>query len=192
MGQVIDVLRGRPTEKVTSRRHDELSTFGLLEDATVPELRGYIEQLAEQGLLCQGGDRRYPVLQVTPEGRRLLKAEAECVLYRHRVPEKKKHKRLPREKAGVSWEGVDRSLFEELRRLRREIAEERQVPPYVIFHDSVLRQLARERPASPEELLDLHGVGAKKAEDFGPRFLELVAAHPAPASTPAQNEEVRT
>ncbi len=192
MGQVIDVLRGRPTEKVKSRRHDELSTFGLLADATVPELRGYVEQLAEQGFVRQAGEARYPVVQVTPEGRRLLKAEAGCILYRHRVPEKRKRQRPPRGRAAVSWEGVDRSLFEELRRLRREIAQERQVPPYVIFHDSVLRQLARERPTSPEELLELHGVGAKKAADLGPRFLELLAVHSSPASTNAQDEEVRT
>jgi ATP-dependent DNA helicase RecQ len=75
-----------------------------------------------------------------------------------------------------SWAGVDRDLFEALRQIRIEIARERRVPPYVVFHDSTLREMARLQPGSSDELRRVHGVGDRKAEQFGPRFLSAIAA----------------
>ena len=172
-GHVIDVLRGRRSEKVLSRRHHELSTFGLLADSPIPELRGYVDQLVEQRFLYLEGER-YPILKVSAEGRKLLKAEASCVLYHHRRPEKKK--RADR-RTEDSWEGVDRGLFEELRKLRLEIAKERGVPPYVIFHDSALRHLARLRPSDEARLLQVPGIGQRKADDLGELFLNVIASY---------------
>ncbi len=174
IGQVVDVLRGRDTEKVRSRRHHELSTFGLLADCPVPELRGYIGQLSEQGFLVLDGDR-YPLLKVTPEGRRLLKKEVTCELFHHKRPEKRKKRK--KTVSADSWEGVDRGLFDELRGLRLEIAREREVPPYVIFHDAALRHLARQRPSGGAALLKVPGIGEKKAADLGERFLEVIASY---------------
>ena len=174
IGQVIDVLRGRLTDKVRSRGHDQLSTFGLLEETPIPELRGFIEQLLDGGYLVLSGDR-YPIVQVTASARPLLKGETEIALYRHKRPEKKAKKR--REQTGADWEGVDRELFEKLRGLRLEIAREREVPPYVIFHDSVLRHLARELPRDRGGLLTISGVGEKKADDFGGRFLTAIVEY---------------
>jgi ATP-dependent DNA helicase RecQ len=74
-----------------------------------------------------------------------------------------------------SWEGVDRGLFEELRRLRREIADGRGVPPYVLFSDATLRDLARLRPGSPATMRTVRGVGERKLVDLGDRFLGLIA-----------------
>lgn len=171
IGRVVDVLRGRATEQVVERGHERLSTFGLLEEVSVSELRGYIEQLMALGFLAQEGDR-YPILKVTPEGRVLLRAEIECQLSRYKRPEKRgKRKKISTE----GWDGVDRELFEVLRDLRLEIARERGVPPYVIFHDTVLRELARSRADSQVELLAIKGVGEKKAADLGPQFLSAVA-----------------
>jgi len=187
LGQVVDVLRGRATEKVTSRRHDQLSTFGLLADCPIPELRGYLEQLLDQGFLRLAGDS-YPLVKVTLEGRRLLKAETGCELFRHRRPEKARSERRGPAVAPESWAGVDRELFEELRKLRLEIARERGVPPYVIFHDSTLRQLARLRPADRAALLAVPGVGERKAEDLGERFLAVIAGRGAVA--PSGSREV--
>ena len=169
VGQVVDVLRGRRTEKVLSRGHNELSTFGLLEEVPVPELRALIDQLVEGGFLEPYGDP-YPVLRVTPEGRRLLKGEVECALYRQQRPESRRRAAVQEE----NWEGVDRGLFERLRALRLELAEERGVPPYVIFHDRTLRALASRRPSDRQHLLGVPGIGEKKADDLGEPFLTVI------------------
>jgi ATP-dependent DNA helicase RecQ len=76
-----------------------------------------------------------------------------------------------------SWEGVDRALFDEMRRLRRQIADERGVPPYVLFNDATLREMARLRPASPKMLLRVRGIGERKLADLGDRFLEVISRH---------------
>lgn len=177
LAHVADVLRGRSTEKIRSRQHDQLSTYGLLADCASSEVRGYIEQLLDQGWLIQQGDR-YPTLAVSAAGRRLLKAQDTCELYRHRLPPKAASKSSGRKGrvAEDSWEGVDRELFEALRQLRLEMAGERGVPPYVVFHDSTLRHLARIRPSERAMLLQVPGVGERKADDFGPRFLAAIGA----------------
>ena len=97
-------------------------------------------------------------------------------LARQRVPRKD----APRTQSKVeteSWQGVDRGLFERLRAVRLEIARSRGVPPYVIFHDATLREMARLRPVSVEALLGVRGVGARKAEDLGGVFLDAIREH---------------
>ena len=174
---VANVLRGYANEQVTSRGHDKLSTFGLLQDATVPELRGYIEQLIGLGLLEQTDDG-YPVLRVARPGIELLKNEQafpDLALARQRVP-KKGEARVRSHAEAESWEGVDRALFDRLRALRLDIARSRGVPPYVIFHDATLREMARIRPTSIASLMTVKGVGARKAEDLGETFLDVIRA----------------
>ncbi len=180
---MIDVLRGRRTDKVKTNGHHELSTFGLLEELSIDELRGFIGQLLDQGFLAQAGDR-YPVLQGTPEGQRLLKGEVGCELFRQHRPEPRRRRSGPGAGEAGSWEGVDRGLFDELRELRRELAAERGVPPYVIFHDTSLRDLARVRPASRAALLGVYGVGEKKADDLGPAFLARIERYCAERDLP--------
>jgi ATP-dependent DNA helicase RecQ len=104
-----------------------------------------------------------------------LRGEAEPLLYRE--PRRRAAARQPSRAEAESWEGVDRDLFETLRELRRELAKERGVPPYVIFHDSMLRDMAKRRPRDEAELLEVYGVGEKKARDLGPAFLAAIAAH---------------
>ncbi len=166
------MLRGNATEAITSRRHHELSTFGLLADATVAEVRGYVEQLVGQGLLRQAGDE-FPVLALTGRGVALLKdatSVPELALARLRRPVKGRS--APRARVETeSWQGVDRDLFERLRALRLEVARSRGVPPYVIFHDSTLRDMARLKPATPEALRQVYGVGERKAAELGELFL---------------------
>jgi ATP-dependent DNA helicase RecQ len=172
---VTNVLRGYAGDLVTARGHDKLSTFGLLEHASVPEIRGYIEQLAAQELLRQTDDA-YPVLTLTPRGLRLLKDEGSVpglTLARQRKPPKDRP--MPRARIEIeSWEHVDRDLFERLRALRLEIARSRGVPPYVIFHDATLRDMARLRPTTVQGLLGVKGVGARKAEDLGELFVQVI------------------
>jgi ATP-dependent DNA helicase RecQ len=177
-GHVISILRGQSVDAVVSRGHGSLSTFGLLREATVPELRGYIEQLTSLGFLRQTDDG-YPVLRLTPRGLELLKdawSHPDLSLARQKRPEKLRAAGRSRHE-GVSWEGVDEALFDKLRAVRLEIARERGVPPYVIFHDTTLREMARLKPLSAADLRNVYGVGERKAADLGDRFLEAVRAH---------------
>jgi ATP-dependent DNA helicase RecQ len=172
---VTSILRGHDSEQVTSRGHDQLSTFGLLPQSSVGEVRGYIEQLVGLGLLRQAGDQ-YPVLALTQAGVDLLKAADACpdlTLARQRAP----HKGAARAKSNAeteSWADVDHELFDRLRAVRLEIARARRVPPYVIFHDATLREMARRRPDSLDALLEIKGVGVRKAEELGETFLEAI------------------
>jgi ATP-dependent DNA helicase RecQ len=180
VNHVASVLRGHASEQVTGRGHHTLSTFGLLPDASVAEIRGYIEQMVGLDLLRLNGDE-YPVLGVTSKGIELLKNEHSypgLALARQRAPRKD----APRTRSRVeaeSWEGVDGALFERLRAVRLDIARSRGVPPYVIFHDVTLREMARLRPSSIGALLDVKGVGARKASDLGDLFLAAIRAHEA-------------
>ena len=172
---VSNVLRGSDTEQVRSRGHHELSVFGLMKDASIDELRGYIDQLLAHGLLQQAGDE-YPVLQLTDTGLALLKdagAEPELSLARQKRPDRDRVPRRSRVEA-ESWDGVDRDIFERLRAMRLSIARHRGVPPYVIFHDTTLRELARLKPRSVAELHGVYGVGARKAEDLGALVIETI------------------
>jgi ATP-dependent DNA helicase RecQ len=169
------VLRGQLSEAVRSRGHDTLSVFGLLREVSVDDMRGYTDQLLAFGLLRQVGDP-YPVLQLTEAGAAGLKDAASLdglSLARQRKPEKGSGPKKSRVEA-ESWAGVDRELFDQLRAMRQRLARERGVPPYVIFHDTTLRELARLKPTSLTALRDVYGVGARKADDLGPEVLRVL------------------
>jgi ATP-dependent DNA helicase RecQ len=176
-GHVTTVLIGKVTEAVTARGHEQLSTFGLFAGLPATEVRGYIEQLTAVGFLRQTpGD--YPVLVLTPEGRLLMRegrSAQPLALFRQKRRSRDGGPRRSRVET-ESWEGVDRALFERLREVRLTLARGRGVPPYVIFHDTTLREMARLRPTTPGALRDIYGVGQRKAEDVGPAFLEVITA----------------
>jgi ATP-dependent DNA helicase RecQ len=170
---VANVLCGSESEQVTNRGHQSLSTFGLLRDAPSVEVRGYIEQLTAEGLLRQT-EEPYPVLALTAEGVSLLKngsAVPDLSLARQRRVVK--DRRDPRRPAVDLGDG-DHDLFERLRAVRLRIARARNVPPYVIFHDTTLRELARLKPTSVDELGGIYGIGASKAARFGDAFIEEI------------------
>ena len=177
VAHVTAVLHGRSTDAVVARRHHELSTFGLLQDCPTAEIRGYIDQLTQAALLSRGPDPSYPTLRLTADGLALLRGQGTCELYRQ--PRHLRGTRMKQRRAGTAatadLSAAERALFEELRALRLELARERGVPPYVIFHDTTLHQLAREAPRTNDELLLVAGVGARKAESFGPRVLARIA-----------------
>ena len=170
VGHVADVLLGRANEKVSAQHHDQLSTFGLLEQESPAAVRGFIEQLVAEGMLARAGEP-YPVLRLTPAGISLLKGSGDCPLYREVVPVKVKSKGRARLAQGI---GVDPELFDVLRNVRLHLARERGVPPYVIFHDRTLQEMADRRPRTLEDLHDIYGVGARKAADFGDAFLDAI------------------
>ena len=187
-GHVSDVLRGAATAALERAGHDQLSTYGLLKGLATGEIRGWIDQLVGLDLLRVAGDR-YPILVVAPLGVEVLKSQREVTLYEWPEPEKKPAPRRTRRASAVepedeleSGEQVDLGLFEELRAFRRALAHERGVPPYLVFNDRTLKELAAKKPRSAEDFRRIKGVGDKKAAELGPLFLAKIAEHVAAAS----------
>jgi ATP-dependent DNA helicase RecQ len=175
VGHVVSVLRGEDTEKVRKFGHDRLSTYGLLRDSSKVDVRDWIYQLLGQQVLVQAGDD-YPVLKLNPASWEVMRKQRAVRLLQ---PTRRKKGEKPEKSRAdtISWEGVDRELFDAVRELRRKLAEERQVPPYIIFNDSTLRQLAAVRPSTLERMRAVSGVGDTKLRDFGERFLRVVTDH---------------
>jgi ATP-dependent DNA helicase RecQ len=171
-GHVIDVLLGRATEKVSAAGHDALSTFGLLKNESAAAIRGYVDQLIGEGLLVRDGDP-YPILRLTASGAALLRGQGTCVLYRAVAPVRQRRRSKSALRQTFQAPGAS-DLFDVLRDVRLRIARERGVPPYVIFHDTTLRELAERRPTTFDELHEIYGIGAKKAADFGDAFLDAI------------------
>jgi ATP-dependent DNA helicase RecQ len=169
---VADVLLGRSTDKVVAARHHELSTFALLKDESSSAIRGYIEQLVGDGFLLRQGDP-YPVLRLTAAGLSLLRGDGQCALYREVTPPSSRKRTRSALRDAVSAH-VDPDLFEVLRDVRLRLARERGVPPYVIFHDTTLRDMIERRPKTLDDLHHVYGVGARKAADFGELFLDAI------------------
>ncbi len=172
LGHVTAVLRGEISDAVSSRGHDQLSVFGLLRETSVAEMRGYVDQLTHAGFLERTGEP-YPTIQITPAGAELLRGQSHCVLFRQpAAPKRSKKSRTP----GLAPGATDDPLFTRLRELRLSLARARGVPPYVIFHDVTLHELARRRPATLAALLEIPGIGERKAEVYGAALLDVVNA----------------
>jgi ATP-dependent DNA helicase RecQ len=169
INHVIDVLRGADTEAVRSRGHDTLSTYGLLKDAPKADLRYWVYQLLDQGVLVQS-EGEYPVLKLNAASWAVMKGERKVRLVRLAGEREGTRKSPP----AALPEGADAGLFEELRTLRRELAARAQIQPYQVFHDAVLAEMARGRPTTPEALRRVSGVGDFKLQSFGRTFLDAI------------------
>jgi len=168
------VLIGSREDRILANKHDQLSTYGLLKDATRPIVRDWIEQLIEQECVLRVGE--YGVLRLTDKGRRGLRGEEQPLLLEAR----KKKVATPKPTIEKdSWAGVDRGLFEALRQLRRSIAQQNSLPAYIVFGDATLRDLARKRPSTPEELLRVSGIGLKKLDQYGEQVLDEIRKYSA-------------
>ncbi|MCH2595628.1 MAG: DNA helicase RecQ [Pirellulales bacterium] len=160
------VLVGSEEKRIFERKHNQLSTYGILSEYPKATIRDWLEQLVGQG--CAVKATEYNLVHLTELGRQVLRGEHTPMLIR---PKQKKNPRLSRTNTIDAWEGVDRELFESLRVLRRKLAAERDVPAYIVFGDASLRDMARRRPTTSESFLDVHGVGHKKLADYGEQFL---------------------
>lgn len=169
---VADVLRGAETAKIAARRHNRLDAYGALRQHPKTAVRNWIEQLEGQGHLVRD-DGEYPTLNVTVRGRRVLRGEDAAPLLRTVArPARVAPSRPTRQDAPPGLGRTnDEELFETLRALRRTMAGERGIPPYLIFSDASLREMARERPTTEDAFLQIKGVGLRKLQELGPRFL---------------------
>jgi len=167
---IVDVLLGANTERVRRWQHEQLSTYGLLKGTNRKGLTNMVYQLVDAGLLERSAEER-PTLRLNDASWTVLRGQQEVRLLHPKAAVTKT--RFDAE----SWEGVDRGLFDSLRGLRHAVAQERHVPPYVVFGDATLRDMARARPASAEAFLNVRGVGERKLKDLGPRFLAHIASY---------------
>ncbi len=168
---LVDVLVGAETEQVRHREHDQLSTYGLLKDTPRGAVMNMVFQLVDLGLLIRtDGDR--PVLTLNDASWSVMRGQRTVRLQQPRA------KPVKRTRADtMSWEGVNRGLFEHLRGVRRELAAKRGVPPFIIFGDATLREMAHACPGTVDAMRHIRGVGDKKLADFGAIFLAEIAAY---------------
>jgi ATP-dependent DNA helicase RecQ len=179
MAYVIDVLRGSKNERITSLGHDRLPTYGIGADRPKELWQHVVFGLLRQGQLRQAGE--YNVLEVTETGYAVLFKGVKVVLPKPR-PAATKARKTPAERSGAgrasgTVERYHEPLFEELRALRKRLADARGWAPYMVFPDTTLKQMAASLPRTPGELLRLHGVGQQKLRDFGEQFMAEVVGY---------------
>jgi ATP-dependent DNA helicase RecQ len=169
LNHVVEVLTGADTEKIRKWDHTQLSTYGIGKEHSRSEWAAIGRELVRLGFLRQTTEK-FSVLELTNEGRAALKERRKITLTKPAVvPETKVHH--------VGEISCDEVLFDRLRALRKKLADERDVPAYIIFSDVALRQMARNYPASERDFARISGVGEKKLLEFGDIFLGEIAAH---------------
>ena len=176
-GQCVDVLMGKATDKSERAGHDRLTVFGLLKDAGETAIRAWIDQLVVQGFLALREDGVYSFLVLTDPGRALCRGEGAVRLgvVEARVSKTERRTRTPSASAAAAAVGpADQGLFERLRTLRKLLAANAGVPPYVVFHDSTLQAISAAKPTSMDSLIGLKGIGERKAARYGVQVLAVV------------------
>lgn len=176
MGHVIDVLRGSQKERVLELHHDRLSTYGIGRNRSQEYWGSLLHHLVHNGFLEQDVGN-YSVLKLTDAARPLLRGEQTLSMAEPRVKTETAsltHRRKGGQKARDEYPDDSAALFERLRTLRKELADMAGVPPYIIFSDASLAQMAAFLPADPEAFQQIHGVGAHKTARYGPDFLEEI------------------
>jgi ATP-dependent DNA helicase RecQ len=178
-GHVMDILRGKKTEKVAQFGHDSLSTFGIGAEFSEAQLRGVLRQLIATGALAVDG-QAFNTLQLTDGSRAVLKGETQVRLRESiSLPARSRRrsgapKAAPAVAAGLTPDGQVR--FTALRAWRAEVAREHNLPSYVIFHDATLAAIAALAPRTLAQLQGISGIGAKKLEAYGDEVLRVVSA----------------
>ena len=169
LNHVVEVLTGADTEKIRKWDHAQLSTYGIGKEHNRPEWAAIGRELIRLGFLRQTTEK-FSVLEITNAGRAALKERKKITLTKPAVaPELKVHH--------IGEIACDETLFERLRELRKKLADERDVPAYIIFSDVALRQMARNYPENKNDFARISGVGEKKLREFGEVFLNEIALH---------------
>ena len=170
MTHIIDVLRGSKNKRVLSKQHDQLSTYGIGKDKTVDQWRSLGRTLLHQGLMEETTDG-YPVLKLNPLSWEVLRKQRSVEVAVPRAAAK------PRSEAQETLRAEAEVLFQRLRSLRKRLADEQSVPPYVIFADSSLRLMTRDQPQTAAEFARISGVGRRKLERYGDQFVQEIRAY---------------
>ncbi|MEM8738003.1 MAG: DNA helicase RecQ [Planctomycetota bacterium] len=179
LSHVVNVLRGSRSERVLSRNHHELSVHGIGKDQPTGHWRQLAEHLLHHGQLALSADE-YRTAFLTPQSKEVLAGDVTVRLPQSRVAATSADRRRPR---AASTPGLDpdlpinESLFAALRELRRDLARNQGVPPYVVFGDAALRQMAQALPTTNQAFLAINGVGQTKLDRYGPQFLEAIREH---------------
>jgi ATP-dependent DNA helicase RecQ len=175
-GHVIDVIRGIDTDRVKQWRHDQLSTYGIGSDKSEAEWRALLRQMIALGLVSVDYEN-FSSLKLTEESRAVLRGETKVQLRQYKKAEKAvKHKRQSaKDFAEANLDDLEQKIFERLRWWRVETAKAHNTAAFIIFHDSTLREIAKAKPRSLEDLRGVTGVGAKKLESYGEELVNLIA-----------------
>jgi ATP-dependent DNA helicase RecQ len=160
-GYVIEILTGSTEQRIIANQHDKLSTYGIAKDFSKNQLRTFIQELIHLEYLSQTEDE-YPVLQLTAKSKSFLKKKETIMLY---LPAVKKEK-----KKTVDY-GENPEVFESLRKLRKQLADDQKVPPYVIFSDATLKEMASRLPRTTDDFADIKGVGSQKLALYADVFI---------------------
>jgi ATP-dependent DNA helicase RecQ len=163
-----DILAGSRSEKIQARGHDQLSTYGIGKEHPAAKWAEIARQLARKGWIAIDGST-YPTVSITADGMALLRERRSVSLTRLMASDKA----ATRPRAGDIE--CDSELFDQLRALRKQLADAANVPPYVVFSDVTLRHMAREYPGDDASLLRIPGVGERKLADYGPAFIGLIS-----------------
>ena len=173
---VVDVLLGKDNARIKQFEHDRISTYGIGKELHEQEWRSIFRQLMALGYLATDVDG-HGALKLAEQSRPLLRGEIELIL---RKPQQDKATAKKKGKGSSSLRSVDEPLFELLREHRLTLAKEQGVPPYIIFHDSTLEELAKTRPQTLEAMRFISGVGEQKLDKFGESFLNVIQSAPLP------------
>ena len=168
-GHIVSVLRGGRGGRIIDLGHDQLSVYGIAGGVSTNDLKDAIDQLVDIGLVDRAIDG-LPVLSIAADGKKFIKDHGSVTLIKRESSE------VTSTEPGLVPDH-DKVLFEKLRQLRKEIAGELNLPAYIVFHDSVLHQMASKMPVNQSELIRVRGVGSEKLQRFGDQFIAVIVAH---------------
>jgi len=172
-GHVVNVLRGKLTEKIERMGQQHLPAFAIMREESEVFIRHMIEQLIGQGFLFK--EEEFSTLSVTDTGIQLLHGEVSPILAKPLLAAKKKEiARKSRARRDQEWAETDQGLFQILRQERAELARERGVPAYIIFSDKTLRDIAAKKPLTKEAFSDIYGVGENKLKSYADMFIKII------------------
>lgn len=173
IGYVVEVLRGSNNQRIREFGHEKLPVYGIGRDHTTEHWTSVLRQLIHLGFITQN-IAMHSALQLTEAARPVLRGEVVLQLAVPRIQSLKVRSSANQKSYGGNY---DRKLFAKLRKLRKSIADEENIPPYVVFNDATLLEMAEQMPIRASELLSVNGVGQRKLERFGAPFMAMIRAH---------------
>jgi ATP-dependent DNA helicase RecQ len=189
---LIDILRGMRNQAVLQGGYDQIKTYGAGRDLPYLDWYSYIHQMLNDGLFYIAYEEGY-ALKITERGHQVLKGQLTLPLKKFQPSEKAEKPTRASKKAAATTATIgtpEAQLFDKLRKLRKAIADEQGVPPYVVFSDATLQEMAAERPVSRVGMLGISGVGMKKFETYGESFIKLILEHGGGQYVPSDSDSM--